>query len=35
MALRPGGEPGLFDKFSVAEFVLDNWFVLSAILKDE
>lgn len=35
LALRPGGDPAVFDKFSVAEYVQDNWFVLSAVLKDE
>ncbi|GBF88347.1 hypothetical protein Rsub_01059 [Raphidocelis subcapitata] len=35
MALRPSSELALFDKFSIAEFVQDNWFVLAAILKDE
>ncbi|KIZ04463.1 hypothetical protein MNEG_3494 [Monoraphidium neglectum] len=35
MALRPGSELALFEKYSVAEYVQDNWFVLAAILKDE
>jgi hypothetical protein len=35
MAVKPSSELALFEKFSVAEYVQDNLFVLAAILKDE
>jgi len=35
MALRPSSELALFEKYSVSDYVQDNWFVLAAILKDE
>jgi hypothetical protein len=35
MALRPSSELALFEKYSLAEYIQDNWFVMAAILKDE
>jgi hypothetical protein len=35
MQVRPTCDYCLFQKYSVAEYVQDNWFVLSAILKDQ
>ncbi|KAI8466052.1 MAG: hypothetical protein J3K34DRAFT_434854 [Monoraphidium minutum] len=35
MALRPGSDAALFDKYSLSDYVQDNWFVLAAIFKDE
>lgn len=33
--VRPTCDYCLFQKYNVAEYVQDNWFVLSAILKDQ
>jgi len=33
--IRPTCDYCLFQKYNVAEYVQDNWFVLSAILKDQ
>eukprot|EP00798_Chlamydomonas_sp_ICE-L_P029385 gene29385-5738_t len=33
--IRPGGDPTLFEKYNIVEYVQDNWFVLLAILKDQ
>lgn len=33
--IRPSSDLSLFDKYNVSEYVQDNWFVLSAVLKDQ
>lgn len=33
--LRPSSDLALFDKYNISEYVQDNWFVLSAVLKDQ
>ena len=35
MQVRPTCDYCLYQKYNVAEYVQDNWFVLSAILKDQ
>ncbi|KAL6765594.1 hypothetical protein V8C86DRAFT_502207 [Haematococcus lacustris] len=33
--MRPGCDLSLFEKYSIADFVQDNWFMLTAVLKDQ
>ncbi|WIA08123.1 hypothetical protein OEZ85_007581 [Tetradesmus obliquus] len=33
-SLRPSSDLALYDKYNIAEYVQDNWFVLAACLKD-
>ena len=35
MQVRPTCDYCLYQKYSITEYVQDNWFVLSAILKDQ
>eukprot|EP00877_Chromochloris_zofingiensis_P013558 jgi/Chrzof1/8456/Cz03g11080.t1 len=33
--LRPSSDLALFEKYNLADYMQDNWFVLSAVLKDQ
>lgn len=34
-SVRPSSDPSLFDKYAISEYIQDNWFVLTAVLKDQ
>ena len=33
--VRPSSDLSLFEKYALAEYVQDNWFVLAAVMKDQ
>eukprot|EP00879_Flechtneria_rotunda_P024210 GHRR01025658.1.p2 GENE.GHRR01025658.1~~GHRR01025658.1.p2 ORF type:complete len:181 (+),score=67.69 GHRR01025658.1:1128-1670(+) len=35
LALRPSTDLAVYDKYNIAEYLQDNWFVLTAVMKDQ
>lgn len=34
-SVRPSSDAALFEKYTLAEYIQDNWFVICAVMKDQ